>query len=99
MSFFLTIPQTVTDTLKELKESKHLEKRYKAVKKALQYLAKDPRYPSLQTHPYESLKGPSGEKVFEAYAEQDTPAAYRIFFYYSTQKRGEIVVFAITSHP
>jgi hypothetical protein len=45
-----------------------------------------------------SLKGPNGEKVFEAYAEQRTPAAYRVFWYYGPSK-GIITIFAITSHP
>lgn len=78
--------------------AKQVEKRFKAVSKALKYLAEDPCHPSLQTHQYFSLFGPDGEKVFESYAEQDTPAAYRIFFYYG-HSRGEIVVFAITPHP
>jgi hypothetical protein len=98
MSFFLSFTPGAKQSLKELKNSPHLEKRFKAVSKALKYLAKDPRHPSLQTHPYFSLFGPDGEKVFEAYAEQDTPAAYRVFFYYG-RNRGEIVVFAITPHP
>ena len=98
MSYFLSFTPSAKQDLKELKSSVHLEKRFKAVSKALKYLVKDPRHPSLQTHQYFSLFGPNGEKVFEAYAEQDTPAAYRIFFYYG-KVRGEIVVFAITSHP
>jgi hypothetical protein len=98
MSFFLSFTPTVKKSLKELKGSAHLEKRFKAVSKALKYLVENPRHPSLQTHQYFSLCGPGGEKVFEAYAEQDTPAAYRIFFYYG-KVRGEIVVFAITPHP
>lgn len=98
MSFFLSLTPTAKQSLKELKKSTHLEKRFKAVSKALKYLAEDPRHPSLQTHQYFSLSGPDGEKIFEAYAEQDTPAAYRIFFYYGPS-RGEIVVFAITPHP
>lgn len=98
MSFCLSFTPCAKESLKELKNSRHIEKRFKAVSKALKYLEKDPRHPSLQTHPYFSLFGPSGEKVFEAYAEQDTPAAYRIFFYYG-RNRGEIVIFAITPHP
>lgn len=98
MSFFLSFTPSAKQALKELKDSPHLEKRFKAVSKALKFLVKDPRHPSLQTHQYLSLSGPNGEKVFEAYAEQDTPAAYRIFFYYGCT-RGEIVVFAITAHP
>jgi len=98
MSFFLSLTPTAKKSLRELKESAPLEKRFKAVSKALKYLAENPRHQSLQTHRYFSLYGPDGEKVFEAYAEQDTPAAYRIFFYYG-KARGEIVVFAVTPHP
>ncbi len=98
MSFFLSFTPAAKQDLKELKKSAHLEKRFKAVSKALKLLVDNPRHPGLQTHPYTSLCGPSGEKVFEAYAEQNTPAAYRIFFYYG-KARGEIVVFALTPHP
>ena len=96
--FFLSFTPTAKKSLKELKESAHLEKRFKAVSQALKYLVENPRHPSLQTHRYSSLFGPDEEKIFEAYAEQDTPAAYRIFFYYG-KTRGEIVIFAITPHP
>ncbi|MBU1923373.1 MAG: hypothetical protein KJ710_03805 [Candidatus Omnitrophica bacterium] len=98
MSFSLGLTPSAKQSLKELKSSAHLEKCFKAVSKALKFLAEDPRHPSLQTHQYLSIFGPNKEKVFEAYAEQDTPAAYRIFFYYG-HTRGEIVVFAITPHP
>ena len=98
MKFFLRLTPTAKETLRELKEFRSLEKRFKAVSKALKFLAQNPHHPSLQTHPHYSLCGPQGEKVFEAYAEQDTPAAYRIFFYYGSAQ-GEIVVFAITPHP
>ena len=74
------------------------EKRYKAVKKTISFLAANPRHNSLQTHEYLSLKGPNGEKVFEAYAEQKTPAAYRVFWYYGPS-RNVITIFAITPHP
>lgn len=98
MSFFLSFTPTSQEDLKELKRYPHLEKRFKAVSKALKYLQENPRHPSLQTHKYSSLSGPNGEEVFEACAEQDTPAAYRIFFFYG-KARGEIVIIAITPHP
>ena len=81
-----------------LKDDASQKKRYKAIKKTIGFLAMDPHHNSLQTHEYVSLKGPSGEKVFEAYAEQNTPAAYRVFWYYGPS-RGIITIFAITSHP
>jgi hypothetical protein len=98
MKFFLSLTPTAKEDLKELKGSPHLEKRFKAVSKALKYLQENPRHPGLQTHKFFSLSGPNGEEVFEVYAEQDTPAAYRIFFYYG-KSRGEIVIIAITPHP
>jgi len=81
-----------------LKVDPSQKKRYKAIKKTIKFLATDPRHNSLQTHEYLSLKGPNGEKVFEAYAEQNTPVAYRVFWYYGPS-RGIITIFAITSHP
>ena len=98
MKFFLSFTPAAKQALKELKEGRGSEKRYKAVIKALEYLEEDPRHPSLQAHQYYSFAGPGGEKIFEAYAQQNTPAAYRVFFYYGSS-RGEIVVFAITAHP
>ena len=98
MKFFLSFTPTAEASLKELKKSPNLEKHFKAVSKALRFLQENPRHPSLSTHEFYSLKGPNGEKVFEAYAEQDSPGAYRIFFFYGRQK-GEMVIIAITPHP
>ena len=81
-----------------LKKDKGLEKRYNAVKKAIRFLSENPRHKSLKTHEFTSLTGPNGEKIFEAYAEQSTPAANRIFWYYGPNKN-QITIIAITSHP
>jgi hypothetical protein len=81
-----------------LKNTPSQQKRYKAVKKTIRLLAENPRHNSLQTHEFLSLKGPAGEKVFEAYAGQRTPAAYRVFWYYGPGK-GKITIIAITPHP
>jgi hypothetical protein len=91
-------------TIQASQDFDHLEnepsllKRFKAVRKALGYLESNPRHPSLNTHKYSSLQGPSGEEVFEAYAENNTPAAYRIFWYYGPGKK-QITIIAITPHP
>ena len=98
MTFYLKILPTAKATLKELKDKPDLEKRYKAVTKTLSYLAENPKHPGLKTHSFTAFRGPKNEKVFEAYAENDTPGAYRIFFCYGSQ-RGEIVILAITPHP
>jgi len=84
--------------LKRLEDSPALQKRLRSVRKALGLLETNARHPSLQTHKYESLKGPKNEDIFEAYAENKTPAAYRIFWYYGPA-RGKITIVAITPHP
>jgi hypothetical protein len=72
----------------------------KQVTKAVQQLANDPRHPGLNTHEYDSLPHPydPSKKVFEAYAQNKTPGAYRIFWCYGPAK-GEITIIAITPHP
>ena len=72
--------------------------RHKKVLKTLGLLGQNPRHQSLQTHPYHSLAGPNGQKVFEAYVENRTPAAFRVFWYYGPAQ-DEITVIAVTAHP
>jgi hypothetical protein len=77
----------------------------KQVNKALGLLETNPRHPSLNTHEFTSLIGAGGEKVFEAYAQNDAPGAYRIFWHYGPdevagKKRTPVItVVAITPHP
>ena len=94
----LRFTRQADDDLKTLERDKGLVNRLKAVRKALGYLEMNHRHPALGTHEYESLKGLNGEKVFEAYAENKTPAAYRIFWHYGPGK-DVITIIAITPHP
>lgn len=80
-----------------LKSEPSLDKHYKAVKKTIELLSANPRHNSLQTHEFTSLKGPKGAKVFEAYAEQNTPGAYRVFWYYGPFKN-QLTIIAIVKH-
>jgi hypothetical protein len=96
--FALLFTATAVEQLKELERDRGLAKRLKAVRKTLGLLETNPRHPGLQSHRFQSLTGPGGEDVYEVYAEQATPAAYRIFWCYGPQ-RGQITILAITSHP
>lgn len=96
--FDLYWADAVKETYASLGADTSRKKQYKAVKKAVKLLARNPRHPSLQTHEFMSLKGPKGEKVWEAYAEQNTPGAYRILWYYGPPS-GVITIFLITPHP
>jgi hypothetical protein len=69
------------------------------VKKALRLLENDPRHPGLRTHEWSAVGCPHGDKIWEAYAENNTPGAYRIFFCYMPAQRRVILVLAITPHP
>lgn len=78
----------------------------KQVKKALGYLQTNPKHPSLETHEYDSIPNPiePSQKVFEAYAQNKAPGAYRIFWIYGSAKKSPtkgrvITVLAITPHP
>ncbi|MCH2547740.1 MAG: hypothetical protein MK052_09050 [Alphaproteobacteria bacterium] len=98
MQFTLLFTEQAGADLDELEGNSTHAKRLKAVRKALGYLQANPRHPGLNTHKYSSLSGPNNEEVFEAYAENKTPGAYRIFWFYGPDKK-EITIVAITPHP
>lgn len=84
---------------KRTKASKQ-EGLFKQVAKAIGFLLNDPKHPGLQTHEYSSIPHPfePNGKVFEAYAQNKTPGAYRIFWCYGPGQ-GVITIIAITPHP
>ncbi len=98
MAFKLEFTEQASDDLDALEAHAGLAKRLKAVRKALGLLETNPRHPGLQTHKYSCLRGPNGEDVFEAYAENKTPAAWRIFWHYGPGLK-KITILAITAHP
>lgn len=73
---------------------------FQQVHKCITLLQSNPRHPGLQTHQYHSLEHPyeKGGKVFEAYAQNRTPGAYRVFWCYGPDK-GQITIITITPHP
>ena len=98
MPFSIVFSVTAADQLERLEKDRGLAKRLKAVRKAIGRLESNLRHPGLQSHRFRSLSGPSGEVVYEIYAEQDTPAAYRVFWCYGPEK-DQITVIAVTPHP
>ncbi|OFZ82903.1 MAG: hypothetical protein A2583_16635 [Bdellovibrionales bacterium RIFOXYD1_FULL_53_11] len=98
MSFKLRFTKEAETNLCDLKDDKGLVKRLKAVNKTLGLLETNPRHPGLKTHKYSSLSGPNNEEIFEAYAENKTAAAYRVFWFYGPDKN-VITIVAITPHP
>jgi hypothetical protein len=98
VSFELLFTEQANSDLVELEKIRAHAKRLKSIQKALGYLQANPRHPGLKTHKYTSLTGPNGEDIFEAYAENQTPGACRIFWFYGPTKK-QITVVAIIPHP
>ncbi len=96
MLFAIVFTTTAEEQLNELKDSN--PKKYKKALKTLALLEINPKHPGLNTHKYSSIRGHNDEEVFEAYVENNTPAAYRIFWHYGPGK-GVITIIAITPHP
>jgi len=77
--------------------------------KCLRKLAEDPRQTGLNSHKYSSKAGPNGEEVWESYVENNTPAAWRVFWCYGPDEVDPndltgpllkvITVIAMTPHP
>jgi hypothetical protein len=98
MSYLLMFSAIAERNLERLTQDAGSKKILKAVLKTLALMQTNLRHPSLNTHEYHTFLGPSGEKVFEAYAQNRTPGAYRVFWYYGPGK-GVITILAIMAHP
>ncbi len=96
MPFRLTFTPEAAAVLRQLASEN--SPKLKKVRKALGLLENNPRHPGLATHEFTSLTGPAGEKVFEAYVENRTPGAWRVFWYYGPDP-GMIRILNITPHP
>ncbi len=77
-----------------------MEGLYKQVVKCIGFLQANPRHSGLKTHVYSKLKNPyeKNQKVFEAYVQNRTPSAWRVFWCYGREKN-QITIINITPHP
>ena len=96
MQFRLEFQPEAEETLANLQQTD--PKKYKKVLKTLGLMQTNLRHPGLKTHKYDSLWGPDEEEVFEAYVENKTPGAFRVFWYYGPDKN-VVTILAITPHP
>jgi hypothetical protein len=98
MKFELVFTEHADRQMDELKESNNKKAAYKAVCKILGLMETNLRHPSLNTHKYNALTGPIGEDVFESYAQNKTPGAYRVFWHYGPATK-YITILEISPHP
>ncbi len=73
---------------------------FKQIEKCVRLLLENPKHPGLHTHAYDSIESPyeGNDRVFEAYVQNRSPSAYRLFWCYGPQP-GEITIIALTAHP
>ena len=101
----LRLTPAAQESLRQLEDNPHSLSLLKQVRKTLALLEANLRHPSLNTHKFRSLQGPQGEEVFEAYVQNQTPGAYRVFFYYGPDRIDAgrripvLTIVAITPHP
>jgi hypothetical protein len=102
----LRFTRTADEQLNVIENNPALKGVLKQVRKTLGYLETNLQAKSLQTHEFESLTRRYGKKIFEAYIQQNTPRAYRIFWHYgpdeidgNSKRVPVITIVAITPHP
>jgi len=101
----LKFTQTAAEQLTKLAKDSTKAAILKQVRKALGFLERNPGHSGLHTHEFTSLAGAKGERIFEAYAQNQTPGAYRIFWHYGPDSEVEgvrtavLTIVAITPHP
>lgn len=71
---------------------------FKKMAKAIDHLREDPFHPGLKSHEITDLSRRYQRKVFQAYLENNTPAAGRLFWVYGPGQ-GEITVIGLEPHP
>ena len=96
--FYIDFSDVSLKILNDLKADKSKRNIAKAVIKSLRLMGYNLRHPSLGTHKYSSMFGPHGQEIFESYAQNNTPGAYRIFWYYGPGKN-VITIYTILPHP
>jgi hypothetical protein len=96
MAFRLTLAPAVEETLAEL--TRQDQRKLQKVVRTLEKLEADPRHPGLASHRFDMIKGALGEPIWESYVENNTPSAWRAWWYYGPDD-GEITVVMIGPHP
>ena len=71
---------------------------YRKIRKALQHLETNPRYPGLNSHEIDVLSEKYGVRIWESYLENKKSGARRMFWIYGPETK-EITIVGIEKHP
>lgn len=97
MQFKLQFSEEAKLKILELELDKSKKGLLKQLRKVLGLMETNLRHPSLHSHKFSGISCKLGD-VFESYAQNNTPGAYRIFWTYGPGKE-EIYILDITPHP
>ena len=96
----LVLTKRADEDLESLKSDHAQQGRYKKTLKTLGLLQTNRKHPGLNIHKLQSLSQPlddgSSAELWEAYIENNTPNAWRVFFHYGI--KDTITVVAIQPH-
>ncbi|WP_328632253.1 hypothetical protein [Streptomyces sp. NBC_00356] len=88
--FTLRFSDDAEATLDRLKGGGKAEQaKLKKVLRTLGRLQMDPRYPGLRSHQYENFPDLPDQKVWDSYVENQTPAAWRVYWMYGPNEKDE----------
>ncbi len=79
MPFKIVRTQTVIERMDEVEKT--ASKKLRKINKTLGLLANDPHHPGLHTHK-RGEESPTGQATWQSYVENNTPSAWRVFWYY-----------------
>ena len=96
MAFEIKTAESVDETVTYLKT--HDQPRWKKVMKTYNFLSENPLHPGLNSHPFEDLDQVFGERIWESYIENQTPSAWRVWWFYGPED-GQISIVKIARHP
>jgi hypothetical protein len=94
--FELRFTEDAALLLREMQRTSH--PKLKKVNRTLARIENDPRHPGLQSHKWRTLAAPDGSDLWESYVENNTPSAWRIWWFYGPEA-GVITITMIAAHP
>jgi hypothetical protein len=97
--FILNQTEEFDQILQDLQNKPQHAAKLRKIVKTLRLLEQvGPRHPGLNSHLYQSVKGPNGEPLWESYVENNTPSAWRIFWVYGPGP-DELTIVTVGPHP
>jgi hypothetical protein len=96
--FSLRLTDTVRAQIKAVSENPAQAGLEFQLKAAITKLVHDPKFKGLNSHKYDYLNDRYGQDVWESYVQNNTPGAWRIFWFYGLRK-DEITLVLATPHP